>query len=370
MKSFILPLALSLALSHDNVDAKSDSMRLRKAKVETNVASTVGTLEETARELLNVGSGDYWGGYEMSMAPTKAPVAPQTPPPYASPTPAPQVPITPAPVETFPPITPSPTIHTQTVPPVATSAPVYYTAPPVYYTQPPVYTPTYVPGATTPPVQMPTLPPVMPPTSPPVAASVASRLQPYLIQGGNEFTDPTSYQSCALARVEQQVGVDSFTDAKLTQYYALYCIFCSTNGQANLITDTDSKFENVTVLPQWTVSTGWTDTATDPCSPWHGIVCVNDQVTELNLAENFLTGLWPVEIIMLASDGPRSTGAGALTKIDLFNNEYLFNNFDNSWMSLLGSNMSKRLLLQFQWCQRLFLFLIICLFSCVIYDRS
>ena len=51
---------------------------------------------------------------------------------------------------------------------------------------------------------------------------------------------------------------------------------------------------------------------------------------------------------MLASDGPRGTsGAGNLNSIDLFDNEFLFNNFDNSWMTFLGSNMQ---FLYFQGC--------------------
>lgn len=173
------------------------------------------------------------------------------------------------------------------------------------------------------------------------ASTIAARLQPYLIQGGNEFADPTSYQTCALARVEQQLGAGAFTDAKLTQYYALYCIYCATNAQPNLITDADPNFANITTFPGWTRSDGWTASDIDPCTGgWYGIVCVNDQVTEVNLFENLLTGIWPAEITMLASDGPRATGAGALTQIDLFANEFLFNNFDNSWISQLGSAMS------------------------------
>jgi len=41
----------------------------------------------------------------------------------------------------------------------------------------------------------------------------------------------------------------------------------------------------------------------------------------------------------LASDGYTATGAGALLALDIFNNEYLSNNNDNSWIADLGSQL-------------------------------
>ena len=64
-------------------------------------------------------------------------------------------------------------------------------------------------------------------------------------------------------------------------------------------------------------------------------------MVHIDLFENRLTGVWPDEVTLLASDGPTSRGAGNLNRIDLFMNEFLFNNFDNSWMTNLGSNMGK-----------------------------
>jgi hypothetical protein len=173
------------------------------------------------------------------------------------------------------------------------------------------------------------------------APGIADRLQPFMIGGGTEFTNPNSYQSRALRRMQEQVGIDFVTDAKLVQYYALYSIFLATNGVPNPITDADPSFDGVEV-PGWTKKDGWEENDWDPCTGWHGVVCVNDRVTELNFYENGLTGVWPHEVTLLAADGPRGvSGAGALTKIDLFSNEFLFNDYDNSWMSLLGSAMGK-----------------------------
>lgn len=185
---------------------------------------------------------------------------------------------------------------------------------------------------------------MIPPTAAPTtsAPGVADRLQPFLLQGGAEFDDPASYQSQALRRVEAQVGVEFFSEAKLVQYYALYSLFAATNAVPNIITDADPRFDNLPVFPSWRSKNGWEANNVDPCSGWFGVVCVNNQVTELNLFSNLLTGSWPHEVSLLASDGPRGTsGAGAITKIDLFNNEFLFNDFDNSWMTLLGSAMRK-----------------------------
>ena len=79
----------------------------------------------------------------------------------------------------------------------------------------------------------------------------------------------------------------------------------------------------------------------DPCD-WYGIKCDSDgRVSILDLFENLLTGAFPPEVVLMSLDGPFSTGGGNLYRIDLFRNEFLYNNADNSWMTDLGSNMSK-----------------------------
>jgi hypothetical protein len=170
---------------------------------------------------------------------------------------------------------------------------------------------------------------------------VQARLIPYALQGGAEFQDPNSYQSQALLKVEAQVGVANFTDAKLTQYYALYCIYNATNMVPNPATDADPRFTGVT-FPTWLVATGWESTDLDPCDGWFGITCdEQSRVTSIDLYQNLLTGYFPPEVVLLALDGPFATGAGNLLRIDLYQNEFVWNNNDNSWMTDLGSNMSK-----------------------------
>ena len=79
----------------------------------------------------------------------------------------------------------------------------------------------------------------------------------------------------------------------------------------------------------------------DPCDGWYGITRENDQVTLIELIQNVMTGAFSPEVTLLASDDERSTGAGNLITLDLFNNEFLYNNMDTSWFSLLGSSMGK-----------------------------
>lgn len=159
--------------------------------------------------------------------------------------------------------------------------------------------------------------------------------------------DPSSYQHQAMQRTSQQIGVDGFSDAKLVQYYALYCIYFATYAMPNHITNDDPRFAGI-VFPFWLISTNWDQVNVDPCNGWHGISCDSDgKVTNIDLYENTLTGTWPDEVKLLAADGPFSTGAGKLTQVDLFANEFLTG--DASWISDLGSSVSK-----FELCIRTF----------------
>ena len=269
---------------------------------------------------------------------TPAPVTPTDAP--VDPTPAP-VTLTIAPVDPTPapatpsvaPIAPTPAPVTPSVAPVApTPAPVALTPAPVAPTPAPV-TPTPAPVAPTP-------APVAPTNEPTMAAApiVLQTIQQFALQGGNELNDPNSYQSCALARTEEQEGIDAKSQAKIIQYYALYSIFCATNGVTNFITES----EGILNVPGWIVPAGWESNSLDPCSDnWFGVDCDGDLVIKLDLFSNLLTGAFPPEVVLLASDGSRSTGAGALQRIDLFDNMLLTNNGDNSWWSELGSAFGK-----------------------------
>jgi len=202
-------------------------------------------------------------------------------------------------------------------------------------------TPTDAPVAPTDAPVAPTDAPVAPTEAPVVPVSpVQSKLAQFALNGGAEFEDTTSYQYKALKQVEAQEGVDTFTDAKLTQYYALYCIYFATNGVPNDITNADPRFEGIP-FPNWLVVNGWEETTVDPCDGWYGIVCDSEsRVSIIDLFENLLTGAFPAEIVLLSLDGPFATGAGNLFRLDLFRNEFLFNNEDNTWMTDLGSNMT------------------------------
>lgn len=109
----------------------------------------------------------------------------------------------------------------------------------------------------------------------------------------------------------------------------------------NVITDNDPRFNNLAVFPGWTSQTGWNQNNADPCN-FYGIICdFSDQVTQIDLSSNRLTGIFPEEIKLLAADGAFSTGAGNLIAIDLSSNEFVFNDFDTSWLSDTGTAMGK-----------------------------
>mmetsp|Transcript_24863 Transcript_24863/g.59024 ORF Transcript_24863/g.59024 Transcript_24863/m.59024 type:complete len:540 (+) Transcript_24863:526-2145(+) len=277
---------------------------------------------------------EFWRGLAEDTGSFPAPTAPPTSLPTSFPTNAPTLPPVPAP--TPPPVpsptgapVPSPTAAPPTNPP-PTAAPVAApTLPPP--TSAPVAPPTGAP-VSAPPVSA-------PPTDAPVSA-IRMRLTPYALNGGAEFDDPDSYQSCALAKVEAQVGAADFTDAKLTQYYSLYSIFCNTNAVPNPITDNDDRFVGIP-FPTWLVTTGWEETTLDPCDGWYGIGCdAEGRVNIVDLFENLLTGYFPPEVALMSLDGPSATGGGALFRIDLFRNEFLWNNGDSSWMTDCGSSIT------------------------------
>jgi hypothetical protein len=196
------------------------------------------------------------------------------------------------------------------------------------------------------PTGTPTPAPTTDPSSAPTefAPTIQLRLEQYALQGGEEFKEPSSYQSSALHRVEEQAGAESMSDKKLVQYYSLYCIFVSTSGVPNAITASDTRFDG-TDVPAWETTSGWTGIYWDPCSGWFGVYCEDDEVLELNLYENGMTGIFPAEVILLASessDGASSaTGAGRLMVLDISDNFFLFNDYDSSWMEFLGTSLGK-----------------------------
>ena len=126
------------------------------------------------------------------------------------------------------------------------------------------------------------------------------------------------------------------TDAKLVQYYSLYCIYAATNGVPNNITNDDPRFNNI-AIPKWLFDNNWNEINVDPCAgSWYGIACSNDQVIGIDLSSNVLTGVFPPEVSLLSSENP--SGAGALRALVLLKNEFLYSE-DNSWIADLGSDL-------------------------------
>jgi len=199
-------------------------------------------------------------------------------------------------------------------------------------TKKPTSSPTKAPTTSNPTVT-PTLSPTSSPTKAnrlggqgddiiPLISILQGRIEPNSYYGGAEFEDPISYQMKALFRVEEQDGVEWVSDHTLLQYYILYCIYYSANG-AN-----------------WKSNTGWEESTLGPCSGWFGISCDEENnIVGINLYDNGLNGLLPPEVSLLASDGFRSTGAGALQSLDLYLNADLGNGNDNYWISELGSSL-------------------------------
>jgi Leucine-rich repeat (LRR) protein len=132
--------------------------------------------------------------------------------------------------------------------------------------------------------------------------------------GGQEFNTADSYQQKAMdwivqegeAIVEQASGTLGVEELVL-QFYALACLYFSTNGVRNAITDILFG----TDLSGWTVSSGWLQTASSGGCDWYGVICnANGQVEKLNLPENELSGSIPPEIAYLHE---------SLTYMDLYN---------------------------------------------------
>jgi len=85
---------------------------------------------------------------------------------------------------------------------------------------------------------------------------------------------------------------------------------------------------------------GWTRNDLEPCSGFYGVACDDDNaIVGINLYDNGLSGQFPPEVTLLASDGFRSTNAGHLRSLDLYLNPNLGNGNDNHWVSELGSSL-------------------------------
>jgi len=121
---------------------------------------------------------------------------------------------------------------------------------------------------------------------------------------------PGSYQLAAREEAATRYASTGASNDVIKNYYALRCIYESTNGKSN----PRAQFDEI---PNWKVATGWSDdvsvdTASDYCT-WHGITCENSLVTGIKLNNNTLYGTWPVEVAFLGE---------TLESIDLYYNYF------------------------------------------------
>jgi hypothetical protein len=227
--------------------------------------------------------------------------------------------------------------------PIETSSPLASPAPAPAANPSPIddspQTPTAEGGTT------PTLAPVVDQALAIIRASTEAELKlTFAAWDFSPLSDPNSYQSRALDRTIEQEDFANMSIVTILQYWILYCIYFATNVDPNNDVTNKNDFRRG-FIPQWKNTNGWEETNVNPCAVdgddgWFGISCEEDQVTEIRLQRNNLGGNFPPEVSLLASDGSRATGTGKLNRLELFNNELLSNNLDDSsWIQFLGSNM-------------------------------
>jgi hypothetical protein len=136
-----------------------------------------------------------------------------------------------------------------------------------------------------------------PRSTPAPESEVLKLLRTIALQEGDEFDDPTSYQSLALGWVEKN-QIPDISDKRMTQRYVLACIFFSTFQIRTGYTDRDYGEE---IVPEWSTSGGWM-LADDECT-WFGITCnpATNDVTRFEMGNNQMTGRFPAEIQLLSS---------------------------------------------------------------------
>lgn len=120
-------------------------------------------------------------------------------------------------------------------------------------------------------------------------SSVQEVLTSVALGGGSEFANETTYQSQALAWLEGNKDVDTFSEEKIIQRYALACFFYNTFGVKNAYTG-DSPVE-------WMNDDKWI-TDDDECE-WYGMECNEGDIVGIDLNSNSVTGSVPLEFGLL-----------------------------------------------------------------------
>lgn len=124
--------------------------------------------------------------------------------------------------------------------------------------------------------------------------------------GAQALQDPNSLASQALRWLEATHDVDRFGNMRLQQRFALACLYLSTS------------------TPGWKKKEGWF-TGVDECT-WYGVECKNHKLIALNLTDNGLEGLVPMEIKFLKDH---------LLALELANNDLANQGDELAWMGEL-----------------------------------
>jgi hypothetical protein len=161
--------------------------------------------------------------------------------------------------------------------------------------------------------------PVDEPTPAPVliaTSSVKDVLTKVAIGGGSEFEDETSYQSQALAWLEGNTDVATYSEEKIIQRYAMACFFYTTFGVENSYTGASPV--------EWKNVDKWV-TDDDECT-WYGVDCADADIISVDLADNNVTGTVPAEFGLLGR---------SLQTLDLSGNSVANKDEGLSWIAQL-----------------------------------
>jgi len=143
-----------------------------------------------------------------------------------------------------------------------------------------------------------------------ILGSISSRQGafPGVLLSTSVFSDQNSYQYKAREAAARVLPNSGFGSTKIIEYYALACLYYSTNSVSNARTNSIIPGQ---ALEPWKRTDDWIEEY-NYCT-WYGIVCTESTigVQEINLANNTLTGEFPPEILFLGS---------TLDRIDLFAN--------------------------------------------------
>lgn len=135
------------------------------------------------------------------------------------------------------------------------------------------------------------------PTQPTAPLSVRDVLLQVALFGGDEFKDTNTYQSKALAWLEQSFE-GQYTDFAIIQRYTLACIYFATSSVKTLITD---RYYGESEMENWINTSGWL-TSDDECI-WYGVRCGNNdgKITSIDLVSYLTAACWIIFLSQVKS---------------------------------------------------------------------